>query len=241
MPLGQGPPNPPVFGYRVVNTYPHDPRAYTQGLVYYDGFLFESTGRKGRSTLRKVRLETGEVIQQHPLDGKYFAEGLTVWGNSLIQLTWRSGIGFVCDLRTFRTERQFSYAGEGWGLTHDRENLIMSDGSSTLRFLDPVRLREIRCLAVEDRGTPVENLNELQFVHNEVFANVWHTDRIARIDPQSGHVIGWIDLSGLLPASDRTSTEAVLNGIAYDTAGDRLFVTGKLWPKLFEIQLERRP
>lgn len=233
-------PDPPVFDYRVVNTYPHDPRAYTQGLVYYRGFLFESTGRKGRSTLRKVRLETGEVIQQYPLDGKYFAEGLTDWGNFLIQLTWRSGIGFVYNLETFAMERQFSYTGEGWGLTHDRKHLIMSDGSSMLRLLDPVTFRETGKLKVTDRGKPVENLNELQFVHNEIFANVWRTQRIARIDPQSGDVTGWIDLGGLLPASNHTSIEAVLNGIAYDAAGDRLFVTGKLWPRLFEIQLERR-
>jgi glutamine cyclotransferase len=232
---------PAVYGYRIVNVYPHDSLAYTQGLLYHHGFLFESTGLYARSTLRKVRLESGEVIQQHPLDAKYFAEGLTDWGDRLIQLTWRSSIGFVYDLHTLVVQREFSYLGEGWGLTHDRERLIMSDGSSNLRFLDPATFKEMGRLSVKDRGEPVENLNELEFVREHVYANVWHTDRIAIIEPRSGHVIGWIDLSGLMPNRDRADPEAVLNGIAYDTAGDRLFVTGKLWPKLFEIQLERRP
>ncbi len=232
--------DPAIYGYRIVNVYPHDSRAFTQGLVYHHGFLFESTGLYGRSTLRKVRLESGEVIQQHPVDAKYFAEGLTDWGDRLIQLTWRSSIGFVYDLRTLRVQREFSYLGEGWGLTHDRKRLIMSDGSSSLRFLDPATFKEIGRVSVKDRGEPVENLNELDFVRNDVFANVWHTDRIAIIEPRSGQVIGWIDLSGLLSNSYRTDPEAVLNGIAYDSAGDRLFVTGKLWPKLFEIHLERR-
>jgi glutamine cyclotransferase len=232
--------NPSIYGYRIVNVYPHDSRAFTQGLVYHEGFLFESTGRYGRSTLRKVRLESGEVIQQHPLGARYFAEGLTDWGDSLIQLTWRSGIGFVYDLRTLMVWREFTYLGEGWGLTHDRERLIMSDGSSNLRFLNPATFEEIGRLPVRDKGEPVENLNELEFVRNDIFANVWHTGRIAIIEPRSGQVVGWVDLSGLLSNRDRTDPEAVLNGIAYDTAGDRLFVTGKLWPKLFEIQLERR-
>jgi glutamine cyclotransferase len=232
--------NPSIYGYRIVNVYPHDFRAFTQGLVYHHGFLFESTGIYGRSTLRKVRLESGKVIQQYPLAAKYFAEGLTDWGGLLIQLTWQSSIGFVYDLRTLRVEREFSYLGEGWGLTHDRERLIMSDGSSSLRFLDPATFKETGRLLVKDGGEPVVNLNELEFVRNDVFANVWHTDRIAIIEPRSGQVIGWIDLGGLLPNSDRTNPEAVLNGIAYDPAGDRLFVTGKLWPKLFEIKLERR-
>jgi glutamine cyclotransferase len=232
--------NPAIYGYRIVNVYPHDSRAFTQGLVYRDGFLFESTGLYGRSTLRKVRLESGEVIQQVPVDAKYFAEGLTDWGGLLIQLTWQSSIGFVYDLRTLALQSEFNYPGEGWGLTHDRGRLIMSDGSSSLRFLDPATFKEIGRVSVKDRGEPVENLNELEFVRNDLFANVWHTDRIAIIAPQSGQVIGWIDLSGLLSDIYRTNPEAVLNGIAYDTARDRLFVTGKLWPKLFEIQLERR-
>jgi glutamine cyclotransferase len=232
--------DPSIYGYRIVNVYPHDSRAFTQGLVYHDGFLFESTGLHGRSTLRKVRLETGEVLQQYSLGAKYFAEGLTDWGDRLIQLTWQSGIGFVYDLRTFTVQREFNYLGEGWGLTHDRERLIMSDGSSNLRFLDPATFKEIGRLSVRDKGEPVENLNELEFVRNDVFANVWHTDRIAIIEPRSGQVMGWVDLSGLLSNRDRTNSEAVLNGIAYDTGGDRLFVTGKLWSNLFEIRLERR-
>jgi glutamine cyclotransferase len=231
---------PAVYGYRIVNVYPHDSRAYTQGLLYHDGFLFESTGLYGRSTLRKVRLESGDVIQQHPLEAKYFAEGLTDWGDRLIQLTWRSSIGFVYDLRTFVVWREFSYLGEGWGLTHDRYRLIMSDGSSNLRFLDPATFKEIGRVSVRDRGEPVENLNELEFVGSHVYANVWHTDRIAIIEPRSGQVIGWIHLGGLMPDRYRVNPEAVLNGIAYDAAGDRLFVTGKLWSKLFEIRLERR-
>lgn len=231
--------NPPLYGYRVVNAYPHDPRARTQGLVYRDGLLFESTGLKGRSTLRKVRLESGEVVQQRALDATYFGEGLTDWGNRLVQLTWLSNTGLLWDLRTFRAQDRFAYSGEGWGLTHDRRRLIMSDGSSTLRFLDPRTFRVIGQLAVKDGTEPVENLNELEYVRNEIFANVWHTDRIARIDPRSGQVIGWVDLSGLLPAGDRpTDSDAVLNGIAYDAATDRLFVTGKLWPRLFEITLK---
>ena len=230
----------PMWGYSVVNVYPHDPGAYTQGLLYRDGFLFESTGLSGRSTLRKVRLESGEVIQRFAVDAKYFAEGLTDWGTQLIQLTWLSHTGFVYDLSTFNMRSTFTFAGEGWGLTHDRERLIMSDGSSSLRFLDPATFKEIGRLPVKDRGEPVSNLNELEFVRDEVFANVWHTDRIARIEPRSGRVIGWINLSGLLSSSERPDPEAVLNGIAYDAAGDRLFVTGKLWPKLFEIRLERQ-
>ncbi len=230
----------PMWGYSVVNVYPHDPGAYTQGLLYRDGFLFESTGLNGRSTLRKVRLESGEVIQRFAVDAKYFAEGLTDWGTQLIQLTWLSNTGFVYDLSTFIMRSTFTFSGEGWGLTHDRERLIMSDGSSILRLLDPATFKEIGRLPVKDRGEPVSNLNELEFVRDEVFANVWHTDRIARIEPQSGRVIGWINLSGLLSSSERPDPEAVLNGIAYDAAGDRLFVTGKLWPKLFEIRLERQ-
>ncbi|MBZ5500097.1 MAG: glutaminyl-peptide cyclotransferase [Acidobacteriia bacterium] len=229
-----------TYGYRVVHAYPHDAAAYTQGLLYRDGFLFESTGLNGRSTLRKVRLESGEVIQRCAVDPKYFAEGLTDWGDQLIQLTWLSNIGFFYDLSTFKVRGTFRFSGEGWGLAHDRQRLIMSDGSSTLRFLDPATFQEIGRLAVKDRGESVKNLNELEVVRNEIFANVWHTDRIARIEPRSGQVVGWIDLQGLLPTSDRRDPEAVLNGIAYDAARDRLFVTGKLWPKLFEIRLERR-
>jgi glutaminyl-peptide cyclotransferase len=233
--------SPAAYDHRIVNVYPHDPRAYTQGLVYREGVLFESTGLNGQSTLRKVRLETGEVLQQHQLQAKYFGEGLVDWAGELIQLTWQTNVGFVYDLRTFKPLRQFTYSGEGWGITHDGKRLIMSDGhpAGQLRFLNPTSLQEVGRIAVRDQGRSVAALNELEFVRGEVYANIYQTDRVARIDPASGRVVGWIDLSGLLSVAERRDTD-VLNGIAYDAAGDRLFVTGKLWPKLFEIRLERR-
>jgi glutamine cyclotransferase len=229
------------FGYRIINTYPHDARAYTQGLLYRDGVLYESTGLNGRSSLRKVRLETGEVLQERAVEAKYFAEGLTDWQNRLIQLTWRSNVGFVYDATTFAPVRTFEYPGEGWGLTNDGTRLIMSDGqpAGALRFLDAGTFRELGRLTVRDAGVPVGNLNELEFVKGDVLANVYQTNRICRIDLKSGRVTAWIDLAGLLPAADRAGTD-VLNGIAYDARADRLFVTGKLWPRLFEIKLERR-
>ena len=229
-----------MFGYRVVNEYPHDAAAYTQGLIYRDGFLFESTGLHGRSTLRKVKLETGEVVQRVPVDSTYFAEGLTEWNGQLLQLTWQSQLGFLYDLATFTLQRTFTYAGEGWGLTHDRTRLILSDGSARLRFLDPKTFQETGGVTVRDGTRNIRDLNELEYVRGEIFANVWHTDRIARIDPESGRVTGWIDLRGLLPRVYQLDPEAVLNGIAFDEAHDRLFVTGKLWPKLFEIRIEPR-
>ncbi len=221
--------------------YPHDPQAYTQGLIYLDGFLFESTGRNGQSTVRKVRLETGEVVQQYRVASQYFAEGLTEWNRRLIQLTWQSNIGFVYDLSSLTPQTTFRYTGEGWGLTHDRTRLIMSDGSDSLRFLDPVSFREQGRVSVRDGSVSIKDLNELEYVRGEIYANVWHTDRIARISPASGRVVGWIDLKGLLPRTYQLEAEAVLNGIAFDEARNRLFVTGKLWPRLFEITLERRP
>ncbi len=226
----------PVSTYRVVKIYPHDPTAFTQGLVYLDGVLYEGTGLNGRSTIRKVRLENGEVLQQQALEPKYFGEGIAVWKKSLIQLTYTSGVGFVYDLATFTRTRTFNYSGEGWGLTHDDTRVIMSDGSSSLRFLDPDTLKETGRLAVKEAGRPVEHLNELEVVKGEILANIWQTHRIARIAPRTGQVTGWIDLSGLLDPRDAAGTD-VLNGIAYDAAGDRLFVTGKLWPKLFEIRI----
>jgi glutamine cyclotransferase len=229
-----------VDGFRVVKSYPHDPEAYTQGLIFRDGFLYESTGRNGRSSLRKVKLETGEVVQQVRLDSQYFAEGLASWRGRLIQLTWQSNIAFVYDAATFSVENTLSYPGEGWGLTDDGTRLIMSDGSDTLRLLDPETFRERARLSVRDGSAAVHNLNELEFVKGEVYANIWHTNRIARISPDSGRIVGWIDLSGLLPSVYQLEAEAVLNGIAYDATGDRLFVTGKLWPKLFQIQLHRQ-
>jgi len=229
-----------VDGYRVVNVYPHDPDAYTQGLVYRDGFLFESTGLNGRSTLRKVRLETGDVVQQHRVESQYFAEGLADWNGQLIQLTWKSGLGFVYDLKTFQPRKTFRYRGEGWGLTSDDTRLIMSDGSATLRFLDPATFQERGQLTVRDGNAAIKDLNELEYVRGEIYANVWHTDRIARISPASGRVVGWIDLTGLLSTLYRRDSEAVLNGIAFDAARGRLFVTGKLWPKLYEIEIVPR-
>ncbi len=230
----------PVDTYRVRRTYPHDATAYTQGLIFHDGFLFESTGLNGRSTLRKVKLDTGEVVQRHALDTAYFAEGLAEWNGLLVQLTWHAKVAFVYDLASFAVRRTFEYAGEGWGLTRDRDGFIFSDGSDQLRFLHPDTFREVRRVTVTDGGVPVRDLNELEYVRGEVYANVWHTDRIARIDPASGRVARWIDLRGLMAAGYRLDAEAVLNGIAYDAAGGRLFVTGKLWPRLFEIEVVAR-
>ena len=227
--------------YRIVHTYPHDPHAFTQGLVFVDGSLYESTGLNGQSSLRMVDLETGRVLQSQPVDSKYFAEGLTNWGSTLVQLTWESHVAFVYDRFSFRVLHTLSYSGEGWGLTEDGKSLILSDGSDNLRFFDPATFREVRRVSVTDHGKPVSEINELEFVRGEIYANIWHSERIARIDPASGKVLGWIDLKGLLSADERTNPEAVLNGIAYDSAHDRLFVTGKLWPKLFEIQVVPEP
>jgi glutamine cyclotransferase len=229
---------PAHYGYKVVRSYPHDPLAYTQGLVYHDGVLYEGTGLNGRSTIRKVRLETGEVLQVRAIDQKYFGEGIVVWKDRLVQLTWQSEIGFVYDRVSFEPQRTFTYIGEGWGLTHDGTRLVMSDGSATgtLRYLDPQTLRETGKLIVRDGDRPVDDLNELEFVKGEIYANVYQTERIARISPKTGRVVGWIDLRGLLDPREAAGVD-VLNGIAYDAAKDRLFVTGKLWPKVFEIQL----
>jgi glutamine cyclotransferase len=230
----------PVYGYRVVNVYPHDRQAYTQGLILCDGFLYEGTGLNGASSLRKVRLETGRVVEQHSLDRQYFGEGITEWGGRLLQLTWKSNLGFIYDRSSLKVMGTFNYLGEGWGLTHDRDRLIMSDGTATLRFLDPRTLRETGRLNVRYGDVPLTDLNELEFVQGEIYANVYQTDWIARISPQTGAVTGWIDLRGLLPEVDGRIPVDVLNGIAYDAGRKRLFVTGKLWPKLFEIELFRR-
>ncbi len=224
-------------GYRVVHTYAHDPQAYTQGLLYEDGYLYESTGLNGRSSLRMVNLETGRVLQRADVPAQYFAEGLAAWGSTLIQITWQSHIAFVYDRFSFRVLHTLNYAGEGWGLTQNDKSLIMSDGTANLRFFDPGTFREVRHIVVKDHGSLVTQLNELEYVHGEIYANVWHTDRIARISPATGKVLGWIDLSGLLSPGQVSAPEAVLNGIAYDAAHDRLFVTGKLWPELFEIKI----
>jgi glutaminyl-peptide cyclotransferase len=231
---------PPTYTYEVVHSYPHDRAAFTQGLVYLDGFLYEGTGMNGRSSLRKVKLETGEVLQQRALPEQYFGEGITDWNSELIQLTWQAQTGFVYDRTTFDSKRTFRYPGEGWGLTHDGTRIIMSDGSSTLRFWNPTTLEETGRLQVVDGAMPVTNLNELEWVDGEIYANIWQTDRIARISPATGHVTGWIDLQGLLKESDRAVPVDVLNGIAYDAQRHRLFVTGKLWPTVFEIKLLKR-
>jgi glutamine cyclotransferase len=225
----------------VVNIYPHDRTAFTQGLVVDGGALYEGTGLNGQSSLRRVDLESGEVLQSIPLAAEHFGEGVTAWKDQLIQLTWKSRLGFVYDKATFQLLKTFNYPTEGWGLTHDGQSLIMSDGTPTLYYLDPVTLQETRRITVTDQGQPVFKLNELEFIHGEILANVWQTDRIARISPETGQVIGWIDLTGLLSEADRQQPVDVLNGIAYDAEHDRLFVTGKLWPKLFEITLVPGP
>jgi glutaminyl-peptide cyclotransferase len=233
---GQPAANLPTFTYRVVHVYPHDPNAFTQGLQFVDGVLYEGTGLNGRSSIRKVALETGKVLQQRAVSAEHFGEGITVWKNDLIELTWQTHVAFVYDKNTFEPKKRFSYPGEGWGLTHDGTNLIMSDGTDELRVLDPVTFAEKRRIKVTAAGQPLRNLNELEVVKAEILANVWQTDYIARIAPDTGKVTGYVDLRGLLTAGERANSD-VLNGIAYDAAHDRLFITGKLWPKLFEIQI----
>jgi glutaminyl-peptide cyclotransferase len=227
----------PVEGYRIVHIYPHDATAFTQGLVFVNGMLYESTGLLGQSSLRMVDLASGRVLQKHDLAAKYFGEGLADWRSQLIQLTWQSHLGFVYDTFSFRTLRTFTYPWEGWGLTHDSHHLILSDGTAVLHLLDPSTFKPAGKIQVTADGQPVLNLNELEYIHGEIYANIWETNRIARISPSTGKVIEWIDLSGLRPPSVQQNDNAVLNGIAYDSQHDRLFVTGKLWPNLYEIQL----
>ncbi len=229
----------PAARYEVVRSYPHDPQAFTQGLAFVDGVLYESTGVKGRSTLRRVKLENGEVLQMQRIPDEYFGEGIAVWRDRIFHLTYQSGIGFIYDRVSFDRVGTFSYPGEGWGLTHDGTRLIMSDGTASLRFLDPDTQRETGRIRVRDGARDVEHLNELEFVRGEVLANVWQTDRVVRIDPKTGRVLEWIDFAGLLTAAERAREVDVLNGLAYDAATDRLFVTGKLWPRLFEVRILR--
>jgi glutamine cyclotransferase len=229
----------PSTGYDVVNTWPHDRDAYTQGLVFHDGKLLESTGEVGHSSLRRVELETGTVLQKIDVPPPYFAEGITLFKGKIYQLTWQHHLGFIYDASSFQKLGEFSYFGEGWGLTNDGKFLILSDGTNKIRFLDPDNFQVKKIITVSDKGRPVSQLNELEYVHNEIYANVWHDDRIARIDAESGRVIGWINLKGLLSPGEASDEEAVLNGIGYDEATGRLFVTGKLWPKLFEIRLRQ--
>lgn len=225
------------YKYELVAEYPHDPQAFTQGLVVDGAHILESTGRYGASTLRRVDLKTGRVVQGQPLHRDIFAEGITIWDDEIFMLTWRNRVVLVFDKTTFRLKRQMRWNGEGWGLTHDDKHLIMSDGSEYLRFLDPKTLAQARRVRVTDQGRPVQKLNELEFIDKEIWANIWYEDRIARIDPESGRVTGWIDLSKLWPANARPDKEHVLNGIAHEPSTGRLFVTGKYWPKLYEIKV----
>jgi glutamine cyclotransferase len=228
---------PKLYGYQIVNTYPHDRAAFTQGLVFLDGALLETTGLNGKSSLRRVEPATGSVLRRVELPEQFFGEGMTVIGQKIYQVTWQNRTGFVYDRGTFAAERTFRYDGEGWGLTTDGQQLILSDGTDTLRWLDPATFQVTRTVQVTNAGRPLALLNELEWVKGEIFANVWQTETVARIDPASGRVTGLIDFSGLLTPADRTGDIDVLNGIAYDAAGDRLFVTGKNWPKLFEVRL----
>jgi glutamine cyclotransferase len=230
----------PVYSYEIVNVYPHDPAAYTQGLVFADGVLYEGTGLYGASGLRQVELATGSVLQEYRLPTQYFGEGITLWNDALIQITYQSHRGFVYDKESFARRREFSYPTDGWGITHDGEHLIMSDGTATLYFLDPGSFEPVKQLEVTDRGTSIAQLNELEYVQGTIYANVWPTNRIAMISPETGDIVGWIELTGLLSAEYRLQPVDVLNGIAYDAVQNRLFVTGKYWPKLFEIELKMK-
>jgi len=231
----------PVYGFVVKHTYPHDTGAFTEGLFFKDGQLYESTGQKGQSSLRKVDLATGKVLQKKEIASEFFGEGSSWVGDQIAMLTWQSNVGFLFDAKTFALKGRFNYKGEGWALTRDDKHVYMSDGTSEIRVLDPKTLEERSRIQVTAEGKPITQLNELEYVEGEIYANVWGTDVIARIDPATGNVVGWIDLTGLLPPAQRgtPSPDAVLNGIAYEPKGHRLFVTGKLWPKLFEIELVR--
>jgi len=230
----------PTYSFDVVQSYPHDPGAFTQGLVWHDDRLFESTGQVGQSDIREVELTSGRVIRKHELEAPHFGEGIALLGDKLFEITWTTGKAFVYDWKTFTRTGQFTYEGEGWGLTTDGTAIIMSNGTSSLAWRDPATFAVQKTITVSDHGTPVSQLNELEWVKGEIWANIWQSEQIARIDPATGNVIGWIDLAGILPSIDRTGKEDVMNGIAYDAARDRLFVTGKLWSKLYEIKLKQR-
>ena len=230
----------PFYTFEVVHIWPHDASAFTQGLLFHQGAFYESTGLNGASSLRKVELETGKVLEKVDVPSQYFAEGLALFQGRLFQLTWQAHKGFIYDLNSFSAQGEFPYSGEGWGLTSDDRSLILSDGSNQIRFLDPTDFKMQRAINVYNQGQPLRDLNELEYIKGEIYANIWHSDLIARIDPSSGKILSWIDLTGLLPPNERRDSEAVLNGIAYDAAKDRLFVTGKRWPKLFEIRLKKK-
>lgn len=230
----------PVLGVEVMKSYPHDPHAFTQGLEYHDGYLYESTGRSGQSSLRRSILETGKILKRVSLPPQYFGEGLTIFHGKIYQLTWLSKIGFIYDVRTFRQVGEFHYESEGWGLTHDETSLILSDGSNKLQFIDPVSFGITRTLEVYAGNEAVTNLNELEYINGEILANIWHSSRIARIEPRSGHVLAWIDLSSVVTRA-KHEPEEVLNGIAYDTKRRRLLVTGKDWAEILEIKIDANP
>lgn len=227
----------PVHGVEIKAAYPHDPRAFTQGLLYLDGHLYESTGLKGRSTIRRVRLSDGAVLQSKAISPDLFGEGLVNWGDELISVTWQDQVGFRWDRKTFALRASFRYPGEGWALTQDGKNLILSDGTPALRFLDPKTFKEVRRVRITAEGRPVTGLNEIEWVKGEVWGNIWQTNLIVRIDPRTGVVKSLIDLSSLPETARKPNIDAVANGIAYDSQGDRLFVTGKLWPRLYEVRL----
>jgi len=227
----------PVDGYKVIAKYPHSTGSYTEGFFYLNGLFYEGTGMKGRSALMAIDPATGKVRQRVDLPAQYFGEGIVDWGPNLYEWTWQSHVCFVYDRFSLRLVKQFSYTGEGWGMTRTAKEIITSDGTATLRFRDPETFREKRHIVVKDEGKPVEQLNELEFIKGEIYANVWHSERIARISPKDGHVIAWVDLMGILPESEKVDSESVLNGIAYDTVHDRIFVTGKQWPAVFEIEI----
>ena len=230
----------PQYEPVVIATYPHDPDAFTEGLLYQDGYLYESTGRNGQSSVRQVELKTGKVLRQHDIDRKYFGEGIVAWKDHLLELTWKDGTGFIYDTKTFKQTGEFHYEGEGWAFTSDDANIYMSDGTPDIRVLNPDTLAERKRIHVTCDGLPVRNINELEWVKGEIYANIWLTRLIVRIDPGSGKVVGIIDATGLLYKAAETRTVDVVNGIAYDAAGNRLFVTGKQWPYLFQIGLKPR-
>jgi glutaminyl-peptide cyclotransferase len=227
----------PLYGYKVVATYPHSTTSYTEGFFYSNGLFYEGTGLKGHSQVLVYDPTTGTVKQSADLPPQFFGEGIVDWGSNLYEWTWQTNVGFVRDRATLKVLRQFTYSGEGWGMTRTDRDLVTSDGSSTLIFRDPATFKETRSIVVKDAGIEIKQLNELEFVKGEIYANVWHSDRIARISPKDGHVLGWIDLTGILSPMFKLDSEAVLNGIAYDAQHDRLFVTGKQWPSIFEIKL----
>lgn len=229
--------NTTLYGYKVINTFPHDREAFTQGLFIQDGILYESTGLTGKSTVKKIDLKTGKVIKSRNMQDKFFGEGLTIVNDKIIQITWRSKTGFVYDKESLEILRTFSYKTQGWGITYDGKYLIISDGSNILYFLDPKSFVEVGKLEVYDSNGKVSKLNELEYINGEIFANVWGKDLIARINPETGYVNSWIDLSGILSKEDKKGKEDVLNGIAYDSESERLLVTGKLWPNIYEIEL----